>query len=277
MEGSKQFIESEPDRTLRTPDHAHRDCSPTSNRISSEVVSEERWHTAQQWERQHWIGAQAARARYGKNYVWRALAAFGFVPKYRGDDWNGWWKAQFDDYRFLPPTVKNALEVGCGPYTNLRLIMNSCPPQHIYLSDPLIRTYVKFKLTFVADMYRKALCVLDDHPLEELPFADNYFDLTVMINVLDHVRDARLCMENLVRVTKRGGVAIIGQDLSNDEDREALTRDPGAAGHPIKLDYQWFEPYLGNFESLIRKVLPREQGRAPSHHYATLIFAGRKG
>ncbi|HEY0549940.1 MAG TPA: class I SAM-dependent methyltransferase [Verrucomicrobiae bacterium] len=248
-----------------------------ANKIFSEQVSPERWEAAQQWEEQHWIGAQRARARFGKNYIWRLLSAFGFVAKYRGDDWNSWWKKQFDEYRFLPPKVKNALEVGCGPYTNLRLTLETCRPDHVCLSDPLIRTYVKFKLTFVAEMYRKALCVLDDHPLEELPFADNYFDLTIMINVLDHVRDAPLCMEKLIRVTKPGGIVILGQDLSNDEDLEALVRDGGAVGHPIKLDYDWFQPYLEkNFEPIIHKVLPRAEGREADKHYATLVFAGRK-
>ncbi|MEW6157508.1 MAG: class I SAM-dependent methyltransferase, partial [Verrucomicrobiota bacterium] len=227
--------------------------------------------------RNHWVNAQAMRARYGKNFIWRALSLFGIVPKYRGDDWNYWWKTQFDHYRFLPRSVPNALEVGCGPYTNLRLIRETCQPDHIVLSDPLIRTYVKFKLTFVAELYRDALCILDDHPLEELPFADNYFDLTVMINVLDHVRDAALCMKNLIRVTKPGGYVIIGQDLSNDDDMKALKEDGGAVGHPIKLDHHWFAPYLDHgFNPIIRKVLSREEGRAPEAHYGNLIFAGRK-
>lgn len=246
------------------------------DKVFSEKVSPERWHAAQQWEEAFWVRTQDMRARYGKNFIWRLLFLFGLVSKYRGDDWNHWWRTQFDDYRFLPSTVKNALEAGCGPYTNLRLIMETCRPQHIYLSDPLIRTYARFKLTFVADMYRQALCVLDDHPLEELPFADNYFDLTVMINVLDHVQDAPRCMENLTRVTKPGGIVILGQDLSNDEDREALTRDGGAVGHPIKLDKEWFDPWLKSFEPILQKVLPREQGRETDKHYATLIFAGRK-
>jgi SAM-dependent methyltransferase len=247
------------------------------NQILSDKVSQERWAAAQQWERLHWIGAQEARARFGKNYLWRVLSAFGLVPKYRGDDWNKWWKREFDDYAFLPPTVDNALEAGCGPYTNLRLILERCRPKHIALSDPLIRTYVKFKLTFVAELYRKSACILDDHPLEELPFADNYFDLAIMINVLDHVRDARLCMRNLIRVTKPGGVLILGQDLSCDEDAEALRQDQGAVGHPIKLSREWFDDYLNKgFEPLLKKVLPREQGRSPENHCATLILAGRK-
>lgn len=248
-----------------------------SNKVFSDKVSQERWEAAQQWECAHWVRTQAERARFGKNYIWRVLAALRLVPKHRGDDWNQWWKQQFNDYAFLPATLDNALEVGCGPYTNLRLILERCRPKHIVLSDPLIRTYVKFKLTFVADMYRRALCVLDDHPLEELPFTDNYFDLTVMINVLDHVRDAGQCMKNLIRVAKPGGFVILGQDLSSDEDYESLHRDAGKVGHPIKLDEAWFEPYLRTgFAPIVSKVLPRAQGRAPDSHYATLLFAGRK-
>ena len=88
--------------------------------------------------------------------------------------------------------------------------MEQCQMEHLVLSDPLIRTYAKFKLTFVNDMYRKVACILDDHPIEELPFADGNFDLTVMINVLDHVRDAQECMRQLTRVTKPGGIVIVG-------------------------------------------------------------------
>ncbi len=248
-----------------------------TTQILKDRASQEAWEAAQRWEQEHWVNAQRLRARFGKNYIWRLLSAFGLVSKYRGDDWNQWWKKEFNDYSFLPPKVKNAIEVGCGPYTNIRLVLDKCRPDHIVLSDPLIRTYARFKLTFVAEMYREVLCALDDHPLEELPFADNNFDLSIMINVLDHVRDAHQCMANLLRVTRPGGYVIIGQDLSNDEDRAALTADTGAVGHPIKLDYDWFKPYLTQgFEPVIHKFLNRQQGRAPDAHYGTLVFAGRK-
>jgi len=247
----------------------------TSNTLPDQV-SDKRWQEAQRWEEGHWIMTQRLRARYGKNYIWRMLSLFGLAPKYRGDDWNEWWKKAFNDYAFLPEDVANALEVGCGPYSNMRLIMERCHPKHLCLSDPLIRTYVRFKLTFVADLYRKALCTLDDHPLEELPFASDYFDLVVMINVLDHVRDAHQCMENLIRVTRPGGIVIVGQDLTNEEDLEVLANDRGAIGHPIKLNEEWFVPYLARVEPVLHKVLKRHAGRAPDCHYATLIFAGRK-
>ena len=243
----------------------------------TERVSRDRWREAQNWEEAHWVRTQKLRARFGKNYIWRVLRALGMVPRHRGDDWNQWWKKQFEDYAFLPEHVDNVLEVGCGPYTNVRLMQDRCRWDHLYLSDPLIRTYVKFKLTFVAEMYREAACVLDDHPLETLPFADNYFDLVVKINVLDHVEDAAKCMQNLVRVTRPGGLLVIGQDLTNEEDLVALKSDGGALGHPIKLDHQWFEPYLKEgFDPVIYRILGRKEGRAPQHHYGNLIFAGRK-
>jgi SAM-dependent methyltransferase len=245
-------------------------------RAVSEKVSRERWQQAQEWERNHWVNAQRTRARYFKNYIWRALSAFGAVSKYRGDDWNAWWKERFDNYSFLPTTIHNALEVGCGPYTNVRLMLDRCKFDHLYLSDPLIRTYVKFKLTFVAERYKNADCILDDHPLEDLPFADNYFDLVVMINVLDHVQDAVKCMENVARVVKPGGILILGQDLSNEQDLAALKNDGGAIGHPIKLDGEWFDPFLKKFQPIIHKTLLRDEGRAPEYHYGDLLFAGRK-
>ncbi len=243
----------------------------------SDRVTRERWQAAQAWERNHWVNVQRLRARYFKNQIWRLLTAFGAVSKYRGDDWNAWWKQRFDDYKFVPANVSNALEAGCGPYTNVRLMLDRCRFEHLYLSDPLIRTYVRFKLTFVAEMYREAACILDDHSLEELPFASDYFDLVVMINVLDHVQDANRCMENLVRVTKPGGILIIGQDLTNEEDVTAVKDEPGEVGHPIRLDNYWFAPYLEpKFTPIIQKVLKREEGRAPEHHSGTLLFAGRK-
>lgn len=248
----------------------------TTQRKLNDRVERERWEAAQAWERDHWLRGKKELARYGKNYVWKLLALLGIVEKYRGDDRNQWWKQGFDNYTFLPQSVNNALEVGCGPFTNIRLIRQVCKPEHVFLSDPLIRTYVNFKMTFVNEMYREAACVLDDHPLEELPFADSYFDLVVMINVLDHVQNASLCVQNLIRVVRPEGFLIIGQDLTDEED---LKRQPEGLqiGHPITLDEKWFEPHLqGHFDAVLHKVLRREVGWAPQWHYGTLVFAGKK-
>ena len=112
-------------------------------------VSAERWQQAQEWEKKHWEKVQQTMAKHGKNLLWKTLGFFGLVGKYRGDDWNVWWKDAFNGYAFLPSETGTALEAGCGPYTNMRLITDVCRPKHLFLSDPLIRTYVNFKMSFV--------------------------------------------------------------------------------------------------------------------------------
>ncbi|MEI6564444.1 MAG: class I SAM-dependent methyltransferase [bacterium] len=239
-------------------------------------VERERWVAAQEWERAHWVNSERERARFAKNVIWRVLSACGLKPKYRGDDSNLWWRDQFDRYSFLPPTLDNAIELGCGPYTNMRHILAHCSPAHVILSDPLIRTYVHFPLAFVAAMYRAAFCTLDDHPAEECPFASDYFDLVVMTNVLDHVRDADLCIKEAARITKPGGFLIMGQEMSDDDDAKAMRDDPGQVGHPIRVDHDWMDAHLVDFKPVLKKVLSRHEGRGPEHHYGTYIFAGRK-
>ena len=248
-----------------------------SSPLLVDSVSRDRWREAQTWEAAHWVRTQQMRSRFGKNLIWKVLSKFGVFPKYRGDDWNLWWKGAFDDYSFLPDIVPNAIEVGCGPYTNTRLMLDKCKIEHLVLSDPLIRTYINFKLTFVSEMHRSGNCILDDHPLENLPFRDEFFDLAVMINVLDHVQDAGQCMQSLLRITKPGGIVILGQDLSDEKDVKRMNGGEGEIGHPIKLDHEWFESYLAEgFETILYRVLDQERGRSPGIHYGTLIFAGRK-
>jgi ubiquinone/menaquinone biosynthesis C-methylase UbiE len=158
----------------------------------------------------------------------------------------------------------------------MRFIREVCRPTHLVLSDPLIRTYVDFNMTFLHEMYKIGACYIDDHSLEELPFGDAHFDLAVMINVLDHVRDARLCMRNLIRIVRPGGYVVIGQDLTDSDD---LARQPEGlkVGHPVTLDEKWFEPYLTqNFEQVLYRLMPRDAGWAPEWHYGTLIYIGKK-
>ena len=246
-----------------------------SKKLNSSV-DRERWLTAQGWEKDHWLRNHKNLGKHGKNLAWRILSWFRIVEKYRGDDRNRWWMENFANYSFLPQTVDSALEVGCGPYTNIRLISKACRPSHITLSDPLIKTYAEFKMTFVNEAHRTGACALDNHPLEELPFGNGSFDLAVMINVLDHVRDARACMANLIRVVKPGGFVIIGQDLTNEEDRR---KQPEGleVGHPVTVDENWFDEYLDStFDVLYRKIISRESGWAPEWHYGTFCFGGRK-
>ncbi len=236
----------------------------------------ERWQQAQVWEREYWVSKDRLRRRFWRKWLWFCLSRLRLKPAHRGDDWNEWWSAHFNHYAFLPETVENAVELGCGPYTNMRIITARCRPRHLFLSDPLMPTYVGFEHTFVSEMYRTGGCIVDDHPIEQCPFPERYFDLVVLINVLDHVQDAGLCIQKTTALVKDGGILILGQELSDPDDAERGRESDEETGHPIKVDQLWIESYLAPFDPIIQRVLPREAGRRPSLHYGTLIYAGRR-
>jgi SAM-dependent methyltransferase len=236
-------------------------------------VSRDRWLEAQTWERELW--ETSARRTGWRRVAWPilkpALRALGWKRAW-GDDWNHWWAGQFDGYRFLPDDLGDYIEVGCGPYTNTRLILENRTAGRVVCSDPLADTYLQLTDRWLSMAHRKGLVEVDNHPIEELPFAPGSFDVVVMNNVLDHVRDADLCLDRVVELLRPGGIFIFGQDLSNDED---VRRHPHDVGHPIRLAREDVDRHLTDFDVLLRKDLPREQGRDPRLHYATLIFAGR--
>ncbi len=192
---------------------------PTEATMSVKKVSVDRWLEAQRWELDLWQGAQA---KHGwRRFVVplaRPIARALGSDRGQGDDWNHWWADRFDGYSILPDDIGDYIEVGCGPYTNTRLITQGRNVRRIVCSDPLIRSYIQFKHRWLADAYHRGLILIDDHPLEEIPFAPMTFDVVVLINVLDHVYDFDLCMRNATGLVRSGGYVVIGQDLSNEEE-----------------------------------------------------------
>lgn len=214
-------------------------------------VTPARWKQAQAWEKE----------------VQKKIAA-------KGDDFNYWWLDHFDGYKAIRgKTFAKILEVGCGTVTNVRLILPFLRAwDELHLQDPLINDYLKMKYA----SYN--LLSLDAHyhpePLEELSFADASINLMICINVLDHVQDAVRCMAQMRRVLAPGGVLILGQDLSNQEDFERCPSSWQDVGHPIKLDRAFFDERLEGFAPLFDVTLPREAGRNPQCHYGTLCYIG---
>jgi SAM-dependent methyltransferase len=237
-------------------------------------VSRDRWLEAQAWERELWVTSQQ---RSG----WRRAAWPLLRPVLRtagwsrawGDDWNHWWGRHFENYDFLPADLGDYIELGCGPYTNTRLILPGRTARRAVCSDPLAETYLTFRDRWLSEAHRDHRIEVDAHPIEDLPFAPASFDVVVMNNVLDHVQDADLCLERAVGLLRDGGIFVLGQDLSDDED---VTRHPEDVGHPIRLMREDMDRHLEGLEPILRKDLPRGAGREPRLHYGTLIFAGRR-
>jgi len=233
-------------------------------------VSEERWKKAQAWELRYWQQQHHSFFKGLQFKLRRPLQA----KKVQHDDWNFWWASKFEDYQVIPNNINNAIELGCGPYTNIRLVAKGRQIIHTYCNDPLTMHYIHLKRGWLSEAYKKGLILLDDHPIEEMPYVSKYFDLVLMINVLDHVNDALLCIRQAKRITKRGGYLVIGQDLSSMEDVENTGDD---TGHPIRIDHVTLdEELLTHFRPHLYRILDREDGRNPPAHYGTYIFIGEK-
>ena len=241
--------------------------------MSVRQVDEDRWHRAQEWERRVWEREERPRG------LWRlAVLRTRLLARLRGhydaagDDWNGWWAAQFDQYACLPTDLGRYVELGCGPYTNTRLILRGRTAARVVCSDPLIQTYLTFRRRWLAEAHRRGVVEVDDHPLEDCTLPRHAWDTVVLINVLDHVRDADRCLTTALDLLAPGGYFLLGQDLTNAQDRATVPFD---LGHPIRLERESLEPYLARLMPVLRKDLPRAAGRNPAAHYATLIYAGR--
>jgi SAM-dependent methyltransferase len=235
-------------------------------------VDRDRWKRAQDWELAFWRREQS---RTGwKRVVYPilrpVLAALG-SHRATGDDWNLWWRAQFDDYAFLPRELGDVIELGCGPYTNVRLILKDHTTRRAVCSDPLADEYLTFRGRWLAEAAEKGIIEVDNHPIEEAPFAPETFDVVVLINVLDHVMDAEKCMVTAVGLLRPGGYLIFGQDLNDPETVGKY--EWFEEGHPIRPTLADVEPHLDAFEPVLSKTVPPRDEHLQT---GVLVFAGRK-
>ena len=237
------------------------------------AVDKERWQRAQAWELAFWQQAQQKRgARRLAYWALRpALAALG-SKRASGDDWNLLWRDHLDGYEFLPTDLGDMIELGCGPYTNTRLILQGRTARRVVCSDPLAASYLEFKHRWLARAAQKGRVEVDAHPIEECPFPPESFDVVVLINVLDHVMDAALCLERAVNLVRPGGYFVFGQNLTDSDDTGRT--EWFDEGHPIRLAMDDVRPFLARFEPLVHKVL--EDSDPLSTQTSLLAFAGRR-
>lgn len=234
------------------------------------LVSQERWLEAQQSELKVW----RKQNRWYRRSLARCAEHLGLRDRCSGDDWNTWWCRQFEDYRLISSVLTNVIELGCGPYTNLRLLLKNRTARYVFCSDPLARHYVKLSGCWLQRRYAGGEILLDDHAIEECPYRDEYFDLVVLINVLDHVKDAWLCLDTAIRITKPGGQLVIGQDLTDAEDVARIGED---IGHPVRLRHTEIDARIGvTLRRQFYRILSREAGRNPRAHYGTYLLIGQK-
>ncbi len=194
-----------------------------------------------------------------------------------GSDWQDWWQKKFNGYDILEnnlPEEINAIEVGCGPFTNIRIVESVLQYKtiKITLSDPLIDSYLNLPSCWTKDNQKRV--VIDRSQLENLKFADEIFDLLICVNVLDHVEDVDKCFSEMHRVIKKDGILVLGQDLTDWTKRgDPTPQQDQDQGHPVRVRSEGLEKYLMKYTSLLNKIV---ESRNPQAHYGCLCYVGKK-
>jgi len=85
--------------------------------------------------------------------------------------------------------------------------------------------------------------------LRDLPFGDGSYDVIVAAHVLEHIKEDEAAIENIHRVLKPGGFAILQVPLFGPNTVEYQTPNPHEWGHIRAPGEDYFERY--------RKIFPR--------------------
>lgn len=254
-------------------------------------VSHERWEQAQKYEEACWFESLNA-----------------------ADDRNFFHYLAFDKYHNLVgKQFEHAIELGCGPFTNLRIISKVANVTKIDLEDPLIHKYLShpnvrysnsllrngdFALDpFFVKSIRK-VCRLFSHRLankitvsrkikvdklyncgiEEMPINRKY-DLIVIVNVIEHCQDVERIFDVIKMISKPGTILVFAdKKYDGKEVYELLKSEYFEAGHPLMVDFSIISDFLkSNFATLFeRTIVEKGEEEDLGLEFETYYFIGQK-
>lgn len=139
-----------------------------------------------------WVLAHKSEKNYWQDYTTESLR------KESGDRYEKKAKFLIQKWGKFIKISKNLkiLQVGCGPED----VINYLPVKQKYSIDPLADFYKKqFGIDYKSTHLKKARG-------EEIPFQDKFFDIVILINVLDHTQLPDKVLNELKRVLKDNGI-----------------------------------------------------------------------
>ena len=207
------------------------------------AIDKKRWSLAQSYERRTWL-ARGLSSRDDRNIF--HFNCFGRYEILRGRS-------------FL-----NAIEIGCGPFTNLRLIQRVAEIATCDLLDPLINDYIRHpycyydenrlygcgSTTFEAKIRKvlhKPLMRISrfsrdfvpinriiSTPLEDMN-VDQRYDLIVMINVIEHCYNVDEIFDRLLSLSKPDTVFVFHDVFFDELSVREKSQYLYDTGHPLRL------------------------------------------
>jgi SAM-dependent methyltransferase len=203
------------------------------------AVPRERWAVAQTFERTGWLEK------------WRGVE----------DDRNLQHAQDFNGYRVLAGRrFGHAIELGCGPFTNLRVISDVVPIERVSLLDPLLESYLTLptcrysrqalRMHFSGRMLPVAEAMA--LPIEDMPVEGRRYDIVVMMNVIEHCFDVGKIFENLLAIMARGSVLVLQDAVYDPAKTRAMAGEKFyEAGHPLQVGYPVLRRFMEeHFEML---------------------------
>jgi SAM-dependent methyltransferase len=114
--------------------------------------------------------------------------------------------------------------------------------------------------------------------LHEIPLEDNKFDILFCNHVLEHVDDAKKCMQELFRVLKKGGWGIM--QVPQDFSRDITFEDKNITSPEEREKHYWQKDHVRlfgkDYPDWLRSVGFDVQEYKPSEHFdATFIAKNR--
>jgi len=246
-------------------------------------VSRERWKIAQQFESNAWMKKKVG-ARSDRNFQHMV---------------------DFDYYECLKwLSFNHAIELGCGPFTNLRLIGQVCRVKTCSLLDPLIESYLNLpnrsydthwlycRLTevgisnqflrkvllrvepYIAPVLQKKISIssLFPTPIEEMS-TDGKYDLIIIINVIEHCYDINLVFDNIMKIASPNTILVFHDKYYDHQQvKQKVEGHYYESGHPLLVDRKVIDKFLSNFKPLFQKVVRKEIAHMPNER---LFFIGR--
>ena len=169
----------------------------------------------------------------------------------------------------------SAIELGCGPFTNMRLFLNSFPDiKEVVLVDPLLSSYLNHpNCSYKNAIMNNRKIEIFSLPIENLNI-DKKYDVVMMINVLEHCYDVNIILNKVVSLMKKGTIFIFSDMMLDFSEIDRMTRSVWDAGHPIRISTEYMNRFFDLFETIYRKdnQLILNQDMVGGNHEATWFY-----
>ena len=224
---------------------------------------------------------------------WKIAQAFertGWMEKWRGaaDSNNLLHAEEYNGYRsIVGRKFSHAIELGCGPFTNLRVIGDFVEIEKVTLLDPLVESYLQLpKCRYTREQLKSQtgehlMPVAEIHtcPIEEMQIEGRRYDLIVMMNVIEHCFDVQKIFSKILEMAAPGAVLIFHDAIYDvSKTKAVLDAKYYEAGHPLMVAYPVMEKFMReHFEMIYFNRMPDAADQIEvCPHTGTFYFIGKK-